>query len=161
MSTLCVQLVLLHQFPMILDGLFVLLLVCMLPCRDPEDGGMSRVEGLRADSPHFTLEGKPFRILGGSIHYFRVPRAYWEDRLLKLKACGLNTLTTYITLLPPSLYCASKTLQTACRLTRLGTLFKYIHFFYSVFALFFRYVPWNLHEPRRGVFSFDGQLDIE
>ncbi|KAG7223134.1 hypothetical protein INR49_015893 [Caranx melampygus] len=57
---------------------------------------MSRLEGLRADSSQFTLEGEPFRILGGSIHYFRVPRAYWEDRLLKMKACGLNTLTTYV-----------------------------------------------------------------
>ncbi|KAG7240916.1 hypothetical protein INR49_026214 [Caranx melampygus] len=35
----------------------------------------------------------------GSIHYFRVPRAYWRDRLLKMKACGINTLTTaYINL---------------------------------------------------------------
>uniref|UniRef100_A0A3P8U8A9 Beta-galactosidase n=1 Tax=Amphiprion percula TaxID=161767 RepID=A0A3P8U8A9_AMPPE len=57
---------------------------------------MSRLKGLKAESSQFTLEGKPFRILGGSIHYFRVPRAYWEDRLLKMKACGLNTLTTYV-----------------------------------------------------------------
>lgn len=60
----------------------------------PEVRRMSRIEGLKADSSHFTLERKPFRILGGSIHYFRVPRAYWEDRLLKMKACGINTLTT-------------------------------------------------------------------
>ncbi|XP_012863076.1 beta-galactosidase-1-like protein 3 [Echinops telfairi] len=46
--------------------------------------------------PHFTLEGHKFWIFGGSIHYFRVPRAYWKDRLLKLKACGFNTLTTYV-----------------------------------------------------------------
>uniref|UniRef100_A0A3Q1F9S5 Si:dkey-224e22.2 n=1 Tax=Acanthochromis polyacanthus TaxID=80966 RepID=A0A3Q1F9S5_9TELE len=57
---------------------------------------MSRLKGLKAESSQFTLEGEPFRILGGSIHYFRVPRAYWEDRLLKMKACGLNTLTTYV-----------------------------------------------------------------
>ncbi|XP_034557095.1 beta-galactosidase-1-like protein 2 [Notolabrus celidotus] len=83
----------------------------------PESSRMARVEGLRANSSQFTLEGKPLRILGGSIHYFRVPRAYWEDRLLKMRACGLNTLTTY--------------------------------------------VPWNLHEPERGVFNFEDQLDLE
>ncbi|XP_039318183.1 beta-galactosidase-1-like protein 3 isoform X1 [Saimiri boliviensis] len=47
-------------------------------------------------NPHFTLEGHKFLIFGGSIHYFRVPREYWRDRLLKLKACGLNTVTTYV-----------------------------------------------------------------
>ncbi|XP_041733954.2 beta-galactosidase-1-like protein 2 [Coregonus clupeaformis] len=78
---------------------------------------MSQKEGLRANSSKFTLEGEPFRILGGSIHYFRVPRAYWEDRLLKMRACGVNTLTTY--------------------------------------------VPWNLHEPERGVFNFQDQLDLK
>ncbi|XP_012584950.1 PREDICTED: beta-galactosidase-1-like protein 3 [Condylura cristata] len=46
--------------------------------------------------PHFTLEGQKFLIFGGSIHYFRVPREYWKDRLLKLQACGFNTVTTYV-----------------------------------------------------------------
>lgn len=50
--------------------------------------------GLRTKGPNFMLEDSTFQILGGSIHYFRVPREYWKDRLLKLKACGLNTLTT-------------------------------------------------------------------
>nr|XP_057943895.1 beta-galactosidase-1-like protein 2 isoform X2 [Doryrhamphus excisus] len=77
---------------------------------------MSRKVGLSANSSQLTLEGKPFRILGGSIHYFRVPRAYWRDRLMKMKACGINTLTTY--------------------------------------------VPWNLHQPQRGVFNFHTQLDL-
>ncbi|KAM3601459.1 uncharacterized protein V6R79_013199 [Siganus canaliculatus] len=57
---------------------------------------MSRKMGLSANSSQFTLEGQPFHILGGSIHYFRVPRAYWRDRLLKMKACGINTLTTSV-----------------------------------------------------------------
>ncbi|XDB57389.1 hypothetical protein AB1E18_010834 [Capra hircus] len=47
-------------------------------------------------NPYFTLEGREFLILGGSIHYFRVPRASWRDRLLKLRACGFNTVTTYV-----------------------------------------------------------------
>ncbi|XP_034366431.1 beta-galactosidase-1-like protein 3 [Arvicanthis niloticus] len=45
---------------------------------------------------YFTLEGHKFMIVAGSIHYFRVPREYWKDRLLKLQACGFNTVTTYI-----------------------------------------------------------------
>ncbi|XP_006892912.1 PREDICTED: beta-galactosidase-1-like protein 3 [Elephantulus edwardii] len=52
--------------------------------------------GLQTRRTHFTLEGHKFIIFGGSIHYFRVPRAYWKDRMLKLKACGFNTLTTYV-----------------------------------------------------------------
>ncbi|NXG42130.1 GLBL2 protein, partial [Psilopogon haemacephalus] len=55
-----------------------------------------RTLGLQAGGSQFLLEGRPFRIFGGSVHYFRVPREYWEDRMLKMKACGLNTLTTYV-----------------------------------------------------------------
>jgi len=44
----------------------------------------------------FSLTGKPFRILSGVMHYFRIPQAYWEDRLKKLKAMGLNTVETYM-----------------------------------------------------------------
>lgn len=43
----------------------------------------------------FLLDDKPFRILSGAIHYFRVLPEYWEDRLKKLKACGFNTVETY------------------------------------------------------------------
>ncbi len=44
----------------------------------------------------FYLNDAPFRIISGAIHYFRVPAEYWKDRLLKLKACGFNTVETYI-----------------------------------------------------------------
>lgn len=43
----------------------------------------------------YYLDGRPFRIISGAIHYFRVVPEYWEDRLLKLCACGMNTLETY------------------------------------------------------------------
>uniref|UniRef100_A0A8C5P2E3 Beta-galactosidase n=1 Tax=Jaculus jaculus TaxID=51337 RepID=A0A8C5P2E3_JACJA len=52
--------------------------------------------GLQAKGQNFMLEDSIFWIFGGSIHYFRVPKEYWRDRLLKMKACGLNTLTTYV-----------------------------------------------------------------
>lgn len=64
----------------------------------------------------FYLNGKPFQIVSGAIHYFRVVPEYWRDRLEKLKAMGCNVVETYI--------------------------------------------PWNMHEPRKGVFCFDGMLDI-
>ncbi|CAL8266873.1 unnamed protein product [Merluccius merluccius] len=57
---------------------------------------LNRKVGLNANTSQFTLAGEPFRILGGSVHYFRVPRAYWRDRLMKTKACGINTITTYV-----------------------------------------------------------------
>ncbi len=65
----------------------------------------------------FYLNGEEFHIYSGAMHYFRVPKEYWRDRLMKLKASGLNTVETY--------------------------------------------VPWNLHEPQKGVFNFEGMLDIE
>ena len=65
---------------------------------------------------NFYLDGKPFRIISGAIHYFRVVPEYWRDRLEKLKAMGANTVETYI--------------------------------------------PWNMHEPKKGEFHFEGMLDI-
>lgn len=44
----------------------------------------------------FTLDGKPFRVISGEMHYPRIPRAYWRDRLRMARAMGLNTITTYV-----------------------------------------------------------------
>ena len=44
----------------------------------------------------FYLDGKPFQIISGAIHYFRVIPEYWQDRLEKLKNMGCNTVETYI-----------------------------------------------------------------
>ena len=44
----------------------------------------------------FYLNGEKFRIIAGAMHYFRVPRAYWRDRLEKLRACGFNAVETYV-----------------------------------------------------------------
>lgn len=44
----------------------------------------------------FFYNGSEMRIISGSIHYFRVVPEYWRDRLEKLKACGFNTVETYV-----------------------------------------------------------------
>ncbi|OIJ90448.1 glycoside hydrolase family 35 protein [Streptomyces colonosanans] len=41
-------------------------------------------------------DGRPHRILAGSLHYFRVHPEQWRDRLARLAAMGLNTVDTYI-----------------------------------------------------------------
>lgn len=44
----------------------------------------------------FLLDGKPFQMISGEIHYLRVPRESWRDRLKMAKAMGLNTIGTYV-----------------------------------------------------------------
>ncbi|SHN00269.1 glycoside hydrolase family 35 protein [Gracilibacillus kekensis] len=72
---------------------------------------------LTTRNSEFYLDDQPFQILSGGIHYFRIIPEYWEDRLRKLKALGLNTVETYI--------------------------------------------PWNVHEAKKGDFNFSGLADIE
>lgn len=42
------------------------------------------------------VDGKPVLVFAGEIHYFRLKREEWEDRILKLKALGCNAVATYI-----------------------------------------------------------------
>ncbi len=44
----------------------------------------------------FVLNGKPFTIYSGEMHYARVPKEYWSHRLQMMKAMGLNTVATYV-----------------------------------------------------------------
>lgn len=41
------------------------------------------------------VDGKQMRLLCGEVHYFRIMPQYWKDSLEKLRACGLNTVSTY------------------------------------------------------------------
>lgn len=65
----------------------------------------------------FQMDGKPFRYISGSVHYFRVDDGYWEDVLKKVKNGGCNVVQTYI--------------------------------------------PWNIHEPKKGYYKFTGLYDVE
>ena len=51
---------------------------------------------LSIQGDHFALDGKPFQIISGELHYARIPRAYWRDRLKKARAMGLNAISTYV-----------------------------------------------------------------
>ncbi len=49
---------------------------------------------IRADG--YFIDKKPFRLIGGAIHYFRTSPEMWRDRLVKLCALGCNTVETYV-----------------------------------------------------------------
>jgi len=44
----------------------------------------------------FLLDGKPFQMISGEMHYPRVPREAWRARMKMAKAMGLNTIGTYV-----------------------------------------------------------------
>ena len=48
------------------------------------------------NSKYLTLGGKPIFPVMGEMHYSRVPHDRWEDELLKMKACGINIIATYV-----------------------------------------------------------------
>lgn len=45
---------------------------------------------------NFTLDGRPIRLVSGSVHYFRAPPSRWKPALLAAKAMGLNSIATYV-----------------------------------------------------------------
>ncbi|HKF53594.1 MAG TPA: glycoside hydrolase family 35 protein [Candidatus Acidoferrales bacterium] len=51
---------------------------------------------IHVEGNRFMLDGKPIQIISGEMHYARIPRAYWRDRLRKARAMGLNTISTYV-----------------------------------------------------------------
>lgn len=67
-----------------------------------------------AESRPMRLTGSiPFPVLSGSFDYFRTRPEQWSDRLSRMRAAGLNAVSTRI--------------------------------------------PWNLHEPKSGLFQFDAE----
>ncbi|WP_420237797.1 beta-galactosidase [Telmatobacter bradus] len=58
------------------------------------NAGPSGVAGL--NSRVLLRDGKPWLPVMGEFHFSRVPRAQWEEELLKMKAAGVNIVATYV-----------------------------------------------------------------
>ncbi len=56
------------------------------------------MEGSRfeAGKGTFLLDGKPFVVKAAELHYPRIPREYWEQRIRLCKALGMNTICLYV-----------------------------------------------------------------
>ncbi|EPY79419.1 galactosidase, beta 1-like protein [Camelus ferus] len=76
--------------PLCLPSLLLPLLTLLLPQADSGSFVVDR------DHDRFLLDGAPFRYVSGSLHYFRVPRVLWADRLFKMRMSGLNAIQFYV-----------------------------------------------------------------
>lgn len=76
----------------------VLAVVCLVFCFSAVPAQQATSQAGRRigiEGDHFVLDGKPLQIISGELHYARIPREYWRDRLKKARAMGLNTISTY------------------------------------------------------------------
>ncbi len=51
---------------------------------------------IRIDGKGFVINGRRVFVVSGSLHYPRVPRAMWANRMEKMKRAGYNCLSTYL-----------------------------------------------------------------
>jgi len=45
---------------------------------------------------YLLVDGKPFYLRGGEIHYFRLRKEYWRHRIETLKETHMNTVSSYM-----------------------------------------------------------------
>uniref|UniRef100_A0A1I8AE91 Beta-galactosidase n=1 Tax=Steinernema glaseri TaxID=37863 RepID=A0A1I8AE91_9BILA len=73
---------------------FVALLLCF--CGAVDGHHVPKASRFEFQDRQFLLNGKPFRYISGSIHYFRIPPELWNDRLQRIRAAGLNAVQFYV-----------------------------------------------------------------
>lgn len=77
---------------LLLYGLLIASFLCMqTACVQQKNTGTFEI-GDRA----FLLNGEPFVIKAAELHYPRIPKPYWEQRIKMCKAMGMNTICLYI-----------------------------------------------------------------
>ena len=77
---------------LLLYGLLIASFLCMqTSCVQQKNTGTFEI-GDRA----FLLNGEPFVIKAAELHYPRIPKPYWEQRIKMCKAVGMNTICLYI-----------------------------------------------------------------
>ena len=53
-------------------------------------------EQVKIENGTFNINGKDVQLICGEMHYPRIPREYWRDRLHRARAMGLNTVSAYV-----------------------------------------------------------------
>lgn len=63
-----------------------------------DQGSRTTPSGLKlgVNERYLTLNGRPWLPVSGEFHFSRYPRAQWEDEILKMKAGGVDIVSTYV-----------------------------------------------------------------
>ncbi|KAM6348161.1 beta-galactosidase-1-like protein isoform 3-T3 [Alca torda] len=77
-------------------GLWALALLLAVGLLHTQASPPARSFQLDYEEDCFRKDGAPFRYISGSIHYARVPRPAWRDRLLKMYMSGLSAVQVYV-----------------------------------------------------------------
>lgn len=73
-----------------------IVLIAMLLLAVSTDSFSQQKHSFEIKDGNFLYDGNPVKIYSGEMHYARIPREYWKQRLQMVKAMGLNTVATYI-----------------------------------------------------------------
>ncbi len=71
--------------------IFAFASICSVSCQSNKEPGTFKV-----GNECFLLNGKPFVVKAAEVHYPRIPRDYWDQRIKMCKSLGMNTLCIYI-----------------------------------------------------------------
>ena len=78
------------RFFLVLAPLLLAMTLCFSSCQSKAPQTFEVGEG------SFLLDGKPFVVKAGELHFARIPREYWEHRIEMVKAQGMNTVCLYV-----------------------------------------------------------------
>lgn len=82
----------------LLIGIIFGLICCGYPCET--QAANSNKENTRHSfttaERTFKLDGKPFVVKAAELHYPRIPKPYWDNRIKLCKALGMNTVCLYV-----------------------------------------------------------------
>lgn len=73
-----------------------LLLGLLLTFYFPVQSQKNTVHSFELSKTDFLLDGKPYQIISGEMHFARIPKEYWRHRVQMAKAMGCNTIASYV-----------------------------------------------------------------
>ncbi len=73
-----------------------LLFLLIIPLCVSLNASAAKKHTFEAGNGTFLLDGKPFVVKAAELHYPRIPRPYWGQRIKMCKALGMNTICLYV-----------------------------------------------------------------